>query len=625
MIVYRGEERKVRTRAALAEIAGAARDERGKPGAPHENVRDLLIRFGEFEAGVMDRESAKADSDGERGRTFRRAAVALGRWFAESWLGSGGRAAAEEFLAALDGIAGSVLPEEIVTAVPEGYAHYGLYPESYVDAARRLHAERRPEQAWVIGIRSIGTSLSAAVAGTLETLGTRTESWTVRPRGHPFDRRLTVSEDLRGRWRMRSAAGVFAIVDEGPGLSGSSFVSAVDALAECGVPAGRMVLFPGWEGDAGRLVNERARGVWPGLAKYPAGMFEPAFARGAADLSAGRWRDVLFPEMRGKPAAQPQHEARKYLRGGRRMYKFAGLGRYGKGKFERARALGEAGYSPRALSLDAGFLEYDFAAGRPMAGAEVSAGFLERAADYLAFRGREFGEAARAVRFETMLEMIAVNVREALGDEAGGFAEGLRVYEREYGERPAGHVDNRAMPHEWIVTGGGWMKADSVDHSSDHFFPGEADPAWDLAALAVEFRLPRDGREFLRERYRGVSGDRVSRGLLYFYEAAYLAYRLGYCGMAAAATRGSVDAERFAALRRAYGRALEEHRAAKEGEGVVDGRSRNVMERAEQPVALGFRDRSGVGDVRGNGEYRRGGDSGRERGLAESFGRHLAD
>jgi hypothetical protein len=625
VIVYRAQLRKIRTGEALAEMVCAARDECCKASPAHENVRDLLIRFGEFEAGVMDREGADGDSDGEPGKTLRRAAVALGRWFAESWLGTGDRAAPGRFLAALDAIAESVLPEEIVTAVPEGYAHYGLYPESYVDAARRMHAERLPDQVCVIGIRSIGTSLSAAVAGTLEMLRVKTESWTVRPHGHPFDRRLTVSEDLRGRWRMRSAAGVFAIADEGPGLSGSSFLSAVEMLAECGVPVERMVLFPSWEGDAARLVNDRARAAWPSLAKCCAGMFEPAFARGATDLSAGRWRDVLFPEMRERPAAQPQHEARKYLRDGRRMYKFAGLGRYGKAKFERARVLGEARYSPRALSLDSGFLEYDFVPGRPMDGSGATAEFLEWAADYLVFRGRAFGEAARAVPFDAMLEMITANAGEAFGADANGFAEVLRGYEREYGERPAAHVDNRAMPHEWIVTSNGWMKTDSVDHSSDHFFPGEADPAWDLAALAVEFRLPRDGRAFLLEKYRGASGDRIARGLLYFHEAAYLAYRLGYCGMAAAATAGSAEEARFAALRLAYARALEEHRAARDGEGAVDGGSRHVVERAEQPVALGFRDRSRVDDVRRNGEHGRGRDSGRERGIAEGSGRHLAD
>src|SRR5205085_10519929 len=81
------------------------------------------------------------------------------------------------------------LPHRISVRVSEGYAYYALRPETYVVAAVRWVQEARPRAAVCIGIRSIGCSLSAAVAAAAERAGVRITTCTVRPRGHPFDRR----------------------------------------------------------------------------------------------------------------------------------------------------------------------------------------------------------------------------------------------------------------------------------------------------------------------------------------------------------------------------------------------------------------------------------------------------
>jgi hypothetical protein len=58
----------------------------------------------------------------------------------------------------------------VVTRVPEGFACSALYPEQYA-AAAVAWLDGRPGRALVIGLRSIGTTLSAIVAAVLERAG----------------------------------------------------------------------------------------------------------------------------------------------------------------------------------------------------------------------------------------------------------------------------------------------------------------------------------------------------------------------------------------------------------------------------------------------------------------------
>jgi hypothetical protein len=60
--------------------------------------------------------------------------------------------------------------------VSEGYAYYALFPETYAATAKRFWAGARPPRVAVIGIRSIGTSLSAIVVEALRARGCATWS-----------------------------------------------------------------------------------------------------------------------------------------------------------------------------------------------------------------------------------------------------------------------------------------------------------------------------------------------------------------------------------------------------------------------------------------------------------------
>jgi hypothetical protein len=417
------------------------------------------------------------------------------------------------------------LPTEIVIRPPEGYAFYAVYPDQYRDAAKRFYTERRPEACVVIGIRSIGASLSTVVAEALPNVAAR---FTVRPRGHPFDRHICLSPRLELLIRENISAW-FCIVDEGPGLSGSSFISVAEKLSEFGVPDERIVFFPSYEPHIAGLRSERARTRWPRhpvyLEPFRADRVVPA---GGRDMSAGKWREIL---MRW-PAANPQHERRKYLVDGC-VWKFAGLAHLGRARFERARILSEAGFAPTAVAFENGFLISEFV--QP----DASAPDVDRIADYLAFLRREFAT-SRRVPYASLTEMIRVNAGIESPESDPVIEDAVVVA-----------LDGRMLPHEWI----GDVKTDSVDHHDDHFFPGCQDIAWDIAGAEVEFETEPGA---LASRYLRLCRDATLDRRLPFYRRAYLAYRIGYAHLSAESLAGTADGARFGVLKNRYFAALAE-------------------------------------------------------------------
>ena len=87
------------------------------------------------------------------------------------------------------------------------------------------------------------------------------------------------------------------------------------------------------------------------------------------------------------------------------------------------------------------------------------------------------------------------------------------------------------LPHEWIATAAGYLKTDALDHGDNHFYPGPADIAWDVAGTIMEFELDAAAREHLIEAYVRAANDRGIRQRLPFSTAAYLAFRVGYAQM----------------------------------------------------------------------------------------------
>lgn len=583
MLIYRNLKKIIPTRERLAEVRLLAGQVQQTGCGARDTVRELLISIGEMECGVADSLCPEADSDLPVLRAFRHAGLLAGRLLAccsDRCLGRAGELSSR-IVDALRECAAFELPGRLEISVPEGYAFYGLYPEMYLRSAARFHGEKRPAEAVCLGIRSIGTSLGYAVAGQLENLGCRTHSFTVRPHGHPFDREIRLLPELEAKL---GAFGnlPFLIIDEGPGLSGSSFCGTARKIVSLGVTESNIFLFPGWEPEHRGFVSESARRLWPRFEKYSTSFDEireklDIFKHRSPDteireISAGGWRSLLYARETDYPAVQQSHEKRKYLiqpvrslqtgeikRGSAyRLLKFCGLGRYGRGAFERACILAGSGFHPPVKELCDGFLGMDFIPGTPGDCRSADSTFLERAGAYFGFIDREFPSREATCR-DQILEMIEINIAEGLGPEWERYLEPIRSMSLEVEcDRPV-YLDNRVFPHEWVKAGETIYKLDGAEHFEDHFFPGPQDICWDLAGFSVEFGLGGKDRELFLKRFAAGSGRAVpSVEKLAFYSVAYLSFRMGYCAVAASSLSGTEDGRAFRSLYEKYASLLKE-------------------------------------------------------------------
>lgn len=583
----------------------------------HALVASCLMEAGELEQGLLDHQLGVQgrEQPGEIAEAAARITRAVAELLLPSFrafgflpLGEAAQAATAPVEAAVEALLALELPDTIVVSVPEGYAYYGLYPETYLRAAdlldreisRRHDASARPVR--VIGIRSIGTSLAAAVAAPL---GARATTGSVRPAGHPFSRTLTLS-DRFGQQILGEGVPpgperpLFAIVDEGPGFSGSSFGSVADWLEDRGVPPDDIAFFPSHTGSLGIHANGRHRARWESAKRYNAS-FESLFASpgcrwpleqwveevtGPAeappeDIGAGRWRARLFPAGSRWPAAHVQQERRKYLlqAGGRTwLLKFAGLGRYGEEKLDLARRLQSAGLIPPVAGLCHGFLVGPWLEGArplPLASEVDRLALLDQIARYLSFRGSQLPATPwrRGAPVEKLFEMARFNTERSLGHEVAGALDEWRPRLPELArmERPV-LTDNRMHPWEWLVTPGGRiLKSDALDHHVSNDLIGAQDLAWDLAGVTVEMDLDDKEQSLLREAVARRSRTWTAPLQLGFYTLAYLAFQVGHHTLAAEALEVGEPAE-SARMRRA----AEIYKArlwkALEGAGVAAGR-----------------------------------------------------
>jgi hypothetical protein len=575
----------------------------------HAILAELLVEAGELEQGLLDQQLALNGDErpspvGEAASRLTRAVAAVllpsFRTFGSLPAGEEARFATAPIERALDELLAAALPEAIEISVPEGYAFYGLYPETYFSAAETaLRGEGEGGPLRVIGIRSIGTGLAAAVAAVA---GERAAVASVRPQGHPFSRKVGISQWLGRELLGESGGGArprYAVVDEGPGLSGSSFGCVADWLEDRGVAPESISFFPSHRGGLGPYASERHRARWERTRRQVA-EFEDLFASPQArwplaswvkdltgelegapeDLSAGRWREKLFPDRSLWPAADVQGERRKYLlaAGGRRwLLKFAGLGRYGREKLAVARVLGEAGLIPPVAGLRHGFLVgpwLEEARPLPLAPEIDRLRRLDAVAGYLACRAAHLPAVVeeRGATPVKLFEMMVFNTQRALGPM---LAEIVKDWRRRLPEVARLErlvlTDNKMHAWEWLVTPGGKiLKADALDHHRGNDLVGPQDLAWDLAGAAVEFDLDPAELDLLADAVARRSGTpRAERVQLDFYRVAYLAFQTGRHTLAAEALESSAPAE-SAGMRSEMERYAERlRRAITQGVGAV--------------------------------------------------------
>ncbi|MBY5548107.1 hypothetical protein HFO61_15030 [Rhizobium leguminosarum] len=442
----------------------------------------------------------------------------------------------------------------------EGYAFYALYPESYIEAAT---ISNLPPKTVVIGIRSIGTGLAALVSAALGA----EPAYSLRPTGHPFERHVKVTPALSKRI-LADPETDFAIVDEGPGLSGSSFGCVGDWLQANGVASGRLHFFPSHAGEPGPHASKTHLTRWRDRPRHVVSFDDLTLAAqdpkhrlhtwaadvvGVArsswrDLSGGAWRTVRYRDPSLWPPSYMQMEKRKFLmeaEGEAWHVKFAGLCGSEVDKARRGSLLSEAGFIPRIAGTCYGFIIEEWIDGMPLDNSGVGRPHMvDHLGRYLGFRARHLPARNGGASIQKLCEMAIFNIAEAAGSHT---AEKLR---RAIGapERLAGRLrrvdtDNRLHLWEWLTsTTGGIIKTDALDHNAAHDLIGCQDIAWDVAGACVEFEL--SNKE--RNRLVGLVGREADCDLrddvLKFFEACYLGFQIGLWSQAKASIDGAETA-----------------------------------------------------------------------------------
>jgi hypothetical protein len=459
-------------------------------------------------------------------------------------------------------------PSQIIRSKQaEGYAFYALYPESYLEAAMHSGLGRRVQ---VIGIRSIGVGLSAIVAAALKS----PLPFTIRPIGHPFSREVRIdpafSRDLATFRHL-----MFTVVDEGPGLSGSSFGAVADWLESEGVSREHIHFFPSHPGKLGPHASQDHRDRWSKAALHTVNMDGLLLGSSSGphnlitwveeligpvscplqDLYHGTWRDKRYPSERSWPPADIRQERRKFLAcAGCKSWliKFIGLDEWSMQKVLRANRLYQAGFAPEIAGYRYGFLVerwYDNAQPANTVNFDRRR-LVEQVGAYLGFRARHFpSDASRGASLKLLGNMARYNTKVALGRDAAQALEPRLSNVKDLDAKVRRvDTDNRMQLWEWQVLGDRLIKTDALDHSATHDLVGHQDIAWDVAGAIVELSLTREETALICTIIERACGHLVDPDILDFMCPCYLAFHMGSYAMASDAVGETQESAR---LRRA--------------------------------------------------------------------------
>lgn len=478
---------------------------------------------------------------------------------------------------------------------PEGFEFYALFPEQYSAAAERWAKKHQSgARILVVGLRSIGTTLSAVVSATLDQLGFETTRTTLRPNGHPFSRSVQI--DLSPLKYQHAL-----VVDEGPGISGSSMAAVAQALNEQSI---RSICFlPGHDNGPGPAADPHIAEIWNrtprivlplsdvrwdglslseslcerttrGVRRHipdldPAAQFvhdhalnllfgESSHGAGSAtpiqDCSGGLWRQLAFISEGAWPPVATQFERMKFRcfdsSGKPVLWKFAGLGSVPEtgvsAAWTKLNALAAKGFTTKPLMHFRGFIAMPWIEGLRLTIADaIDPHVQERIGEYIvAASDPPLSESENAEAVNRLAEMLYWNTKEALGEAA---AEETKRWSRAVEINPATLKagDGRMAPHEWLQTGAEEiLKFDCEGHSIDHTMPGPQPIYWDIAGALVEWNLAVDSSAALLEPLRQMDIT-VSNRTLHFYLMAYAAFRMGLMSLAQSQTSDSSERSRL--------------------------------------------------------------------------------
>ncbi|MGE5179450.1 MAG: hypothetical protein ACM3PF_10180 [Bacteroidota bacterium] len=572
MIVY-GDPSRLEALERCVEILNLMLEQAEEAEPSPSRFRGLLERAGELEQALFDHPEALGPDRIAQARglaAVRRATSLAATAFERALEGSltDARVAVRGARTALGPLRGRRASVRI--KVPEGFAFYRLYLQGFRNAAILWaddHESAAGRDVLVVGIRSIGTTLSAVVASALRSRGFRVRRATVRPTGHPFERRL------EGTRFPRASFGL--VVDEGPGLSGSSLLCAAEAMHRAGV--GEVAIVPAHAHGPGGRPGGETRGRWSRFACYPADATEVRFrGRGlpdelwaglrpvitgklerVADVGGGAWRAFHYTGMSAWPAVCRALERPKLLcaaRDGRRvLFKFCGFATapglertLASMVARRGAPLAALGFAPRLLGEAHGFVAWEWVEGRPLGAQDASFPVLERLGAYVAHAAGPALTTTRADGARARLEtMLLSNARECLGEDGAAAAVSeLRRIPAAAGTPSAG--DGHMAPHEWIRSrSGAIVKTDIGGHDVDHTWTGEQPVHWDLAGALEEWDLRGAQAEALIRGYEEAGGHTVEPATLRAYRAAYAAHRAGQAAFFAPLESDAMERDRL--------------------------------------------------------------------------------
>ncbi len=532
-----------------------------------DGLRALLIQAGELEQGVHDH----AECSPKIQHALNEVTNCAARAFHSQWR----RGDTRQSTALLQTLRTrlNVLPVEsdplLILKIPEGFEFYTLFPEQYCAAADAWARERPPasqsRKVLVVGIRSIGTTLSAVVKVALEYAGWEAHRLTVRPVGHPFNRRIDPDEVVLPSVHRA------IVVDEGPGVSGSSIAAVVTWLRQAGVTD--ISIFPGHHMEPGSAAPEHVRVIWAKTPRYTVPLnrirwggltLEQQLLRKAAklhqqdgpmgriiDFSAGLWRKHVYDAEEQWPAVAALFERTKYWCGTRGeasgtrgeetavLWKFCGLGS----------AYGPTVGNPKSESRNPkwmGFEALTWRNGSPIKLERThDPDVLRQGMEYIAeSAGPELPPQEQTAAVGRLREILYWNSREAMGED---FATELlhRVQSEHINSGGLSYTDGRMGLHEWIETPGKRLvKVDTRGHLFDHTCVGPQSLLWDVAGFCLEWDLAGVSRAVALAHITNHCMALDFRNLP-FYEAAYAAFRMGLCHLAAGQTADPAEQARL--------------------------------------------------------------------------------
>jgi hypothetical protein len=335
-----------------------------------------------------------------------------------------------------------------------------------------------------------GTTLSAVVAEALRQGGWDVRRATLRPIGHPFERRamtpLTPCESGEPA----------CVVDEGPGASGSSMAAAAEALVAGGFERRSVSFFPGHSNPPGPAASDRVRQWWMEAPRsfvplermdWGGNTLVETLAAATAeregmevvastDVSAGAWRAVAYGNgnIEDWPAVCGAFGRTKFLcrlsDGRAVLWKFSGLGLKADRESEGSSESAPDRECPRRIPVVAhcsGFSAQPWIDGRRLWNPDGSRADIRRQLTaYLAqSAGIPLSPKVQGASLQRLVEIIHWNTLESFGEAVNLKWKRMVPSASQLLSTPS-YGDGRMAPHEWVLARDGVIwKADGSGHT----------------------------------------------------------------------------------------------------------------------------------------------------------------